>query len=219
MATWIASQYPVGVTLLIDTGSTTTDVIKCVGGEMQAAGLTDTQRLLSGELVYIGAKRTPLAVLGPTIDLNGKAHPLMHELFGVTEDIYVLTGDRPEQAANLDTVDGRPMTKRYAATRVVRMVGGDLEMMTLDEATALARAFADVVTRRIADAIAKVINVPNAPRTTRVVVSGSGAFIGEKAAKAALDRVPVEYLSQRIGEDGSDAAAAHALVQLRDAVS
>jgi len=219
LATWIASTYPVGVTLLIDTGSTTTDIIKCTGGSAQVTGFTDTQRLLSGELVYLGATRTPLAVLGPTVTLGGKTYPLMNELFAVTEDIYVLTDDQPEQAAHIDTVDGRPMTKRYAATRVVRMVGGDLEMMTLDEATALAHSFADIVTGRIAEAIAKVMFMPKAPRTTRVIVSGSGAFIGEKAAKAAVKHAPVEYLSQQIGDAGSQAAAAHALLQLRDSAT
>jgi probable H4MPT-linked C1 transfer pathway protein len=219
LATWIAQTYPVGVTLLLDTGSTTTDVIKCTGGSAKITGFTDTQRLLSGELVYLGATRTPLAVLGPTVDLGGKAYPLMNELFAVTEDIYVLTGDRPEQAAHIDTVDGRPMTKRYAATRVVRMVGGDLEMMTLDEATQLARSFSDVVTHRIAEAIRKVMYMPKAPRTTRVVLSGSGAFVGEKAAKVAEPGTPIEHLAQQIGEAGSHAAAAHAVLQLRDAAS
>jgi probable H4MPT-linked C1 transfer pathway protein len=216
LATWIAASHPAGVTLLIDTGSTTTDVIKCIGGQARVSGFTDTQRLLCGELVYLGATRTPLAALGPTIQLGDKAYPLMNELFAVTEDIYVLTGDRPPRAEHIDTMDGRPMTTHCAATRVVRMVGGDLETIALDDALALAHAFAEVVTRRIAGAIRKVVGMPDAPRMTRVMVSGSGAFIAEKAAKVALPQVPVEHLSLRIGEAGSHAAAAHALLQLRD---
>jgi probable H4MPT-linked C1 transfer pathway protein len=43
--------------LLIDVGSTTTDIIPLVNGRVAASGTTDTQRLLSGELVYAGVAR------------------------------------------------------------------------------------------------------------------------------------------------------------------
>ena len=216
LATWAATQHPIGVTLLIDIGSTTTDIVKMTGGRVEAAGLTDTQRLLAGELVYVGAQRTLLAALGPTIELNGSAYPLMAEYFATSADVFVLTGDQPEQPDSVDTCDGRPMTKEHAAGRVARMIGADMDMMTTDEATQLAHSFANVMHRHVAEAIVKVINVPNAPRTNRVVISGSGAFIAQAAVPIVLERTDVELLSQTIGEEASTCAPAYALGRLAE---
>ncbi len=53
----VADEVPDAI--LIDMGSTTTDIIPIVGGVVRAIGLTDPDRLASGELVYTGALRTP----------------------------------------------------------------------------------------------------------------------------------------------------------------
>ncbi len=49
--------------LFIDVGSTTTDIIPVVSGSVTAEGTTDPARLLSGELVYTGALRTPVCAI------------------------------------------------------------------------------------------------------------------------------------------------------------
>lgn len=219
-ASWVASLYPIGVTLLIDVGSTTTDIIKLTGGEVQAAGSTDMQRLLSGELVYLGAQRTPLMSLGPTIEFAGGnargVYPIMNEYFATTADAFLLTGQLPEQPDNIDSCDGRPMTRAYAAARIARMIGADMDMITVDEAAQLAHAFANVVYRRVAEAITKVVNVPNAPKTSRIVISGSGAFIAQTAARVVYDRTDIEPLADRIGEQSAVCACAYALCRLAD---
>ncbi|MFZ5625566.1 MAG: hydantoinase/oxoprolinase family protein, partial [Gemmatimonadota bacterium] len=43
-----------GDAILVDIGTTTTDIIPIVGGRVAAIGLTDPARLASGELVYTG---------------------------------------------------------------------------------------------------------------------------------------------------------------------
>src|SRR2546422_11774673 len=45
--------------ILIDVGSTTTDIVPIVGGVPAALGRTDPERLREQELVYTGALRTP----------------------------------------------------------------------------------------------------------------------------------------------------------------
>jgi hypothetical protein len=217
-ATWIASQYPIGVTLLIDTGSTTTDIIKLTGGLVNAAGANDTQRLLSGELVYVGAKRTPLMALGPTIDFADSAHPIMNEYFATSADAFLLTDQLSEQPDSTDTCDGRPMTKEYAAARIARMIGADMDMITLEESTQLARSFATTIFQRVAEAIVKVINVPNAPKTSRIVISGSGAFIAQTAARMIYDRTEIILLADQIGLEAAQGACAYALCCLADGV-
>ena len=48
---------------MVDVGSTTADVIPIAAGRVAAAGRTDLDRLLAGELVYTGALRTNLAAI------------------------------------------------------------------------------------------------------------------------------------------------------------
>ena len=79
-------------------------------------GRTDMERLLSGELVYNGARRTPLCAIAPTAPLRGGECPLAAELFATSRDLYLLTGDTPESADDRDTADGRPIKVRYIWT-------------------------------------------------------------------------------------------------------
>ena len=54
---------PTGSALLVDIGSTTTDLIPLRDGVAVPTGRTDTERLASGELVYTGVRRTPACAL------------------------------------------------------------------------------------------------------------------------------------------------------------
>src|SRR6185503_8193489 len=61
-ANWAATAHLVAKTtptcVLIDIGSTTTDIIPIIDGRVAVSGRTDPDRLASGELVYTGALRT-----------------------------------------------------------------------------------------------------------------------------------------------------------------
>ena len=52
--------------VLFDVGTTSADLIPIVNGQVVAQGRTDPERLLSGELVYTGALRTPAEAVAPT---------------------------------------------------------------------------------------------------------------------------------------------------------
>lgn len=215
LATWVAKRFDHGNALLIDTGSTTTDIIPLRDGRVAAKGLTDTARLASDELVYSGAGRTPLMAMGPRVTLDGVSHGVMAEYFATTGDVYVLTGDRPERRDETDTADGRPMTRECAAARVLRMIGADVEMFDHTAAVRLAQAFAGLQTARIVEAIRRVAAGLN---PGGVVVTGSGDFLAGRAVELALPGVPVVMLSNEIGAERSAAACAHAMLHLDDVV-
>ena len=63
-ANWHASARFVGThcaqALFIDVGSTTADIVPIRNGQVDAAGYTDDERLVSEELVYTGVTRTPI---------------------------------------------------------------------------------------------------------------------------------------------------------------
>lgn len=156
LATFVASLFPDGLSLLIDTGSTTTDIIRLRDGRPDATGMTDMARLASGELVYIGVERTSLAALGPTIELGEKIYGVMAELFATTADVFLISGELRDQPERTDTADGRPMTRACAMARIVRMIGADLEMVSEADAIELASAFAAKATERIGAAVRRV---------------------------------------------------------------
>ena len=60
-----------GTGLLIDIGSTTTDIVPIVDGVVTVVGRTDPERLASGELVYTGALRTPTEAVAHDVPLRG----------------------------------------------------------------------------------------------------------------------------------------------------
>ncbi len=52
-------------------GSTTTDIIPIVGGTPCPRGLTDGERLRTGELVYTGLTRTDVSVVAQRATFKG----------------------------------------------------------------------------------------------------------------------------------------------------
>src|SRR5581483_10394231 len=58
-----AARYCSGPGLLVDIGSTTTDIIAFANGAVVAQGQTDPERLASGELVYTGVVRSPVCAV------------------------------------------------------------------------------------------------------------------------------------------------------------
>src|SRR5262245_2088910 len=63
LATFAGRFVPRGPAVLIDVGSTTTDVIPLRDGRPCPMGRTDRERLRVGELIYTGVRRTPLCAL------------------------------------------------------------------------------------------------------------------------------------------------------------
>lgn len=211
-ATWVARMFPEGSSVLIDTGSTTTDIIPLRDGCVFARGLTDTDRLRTGELVYLGAWRTPLMSLCETVMYRGEQHRTMAEYFASTADVGVLLSWLGEASDRTDTADGRPMTRRYAAARVLRMIGSDLVLSTEREAISIARQFESAMVRRLGEAIRAAVG-PSV--VDRWIVSGSGSALARMAVRSlprgAIARGEVISLGDRIGDAGADAACAVAL--------
>ena len=102
-ANWLATASHTATALpntrgvLVDIGSTTTDLIAFSAGRVRHAGCTDADRLATGELVYQGVVRTPLCALGPRIGWRAQTFNVMTEFFATTADVYRLTGELPPE--------------------------------------------------------------------------------------------------------------------------
>ena len=220
-ANWSATAHLVALdhpnALLIDTGTTTTDIIPISGGLVVSRGRTDPERLASGELVYTGALRTPAEAIASEIPLRGETIGLSAEGFALAGDVHLWRGDLDPADYTVATPDGRPATKEFAGERLARVVCADREMLDEGGVSEMAEALAHAQVSRIATAIRRVIARHSSLDTA--VVTGLGAFLGEAAARAVgLNVVP---LAGELGEAAARfaPAAAVALLLARDRVA
>jgi probable H4MPT-linked C1 transfer pathway protein len=217
-ANWAATARAVALhhfdALLVDIGTTTTDLVPIVGGEVAAAGWTDPERLASGELVYTGALRTPAEAIASCVPLGDALAGVSAEGFALSGDVHVWRGDLDPADYSCATPDGRPATREFAGERLARVVCADREMLDDDAVTRLADALARAQAHRIEAAIQRVLE--RNPSIRVAVVTGLGAFLGAAAARALnLEVVP---LSQELGEAGARCAPAVAVALLLERV-
>jgi (4-(4-[2-(gamma-L-glutamylamino)ethyl]phenoxymethyl)furan-2-yl)methanamine synthase len=214
LATWVGRMAPAGNALLVDTGSTTTDVIPLLNGFPDPEGRTDVERLQSGELVYTGWKRTPVAAIAWAVEFRGRRCPLAAELFASAWDIHLLTG-AVEESAERDTANGGPATVEGAYGRLARMLCCDRDELTLEDARAVAGELADRQIARIGEAIEAVAGRMSGSCRT-IILSGSGEFLARRAVQRAGRETGWEIysLGDSLGHMHARAAPAFALARL-----
>ncbi len=214
LATSAARLVPPGPGLLIDVGSTTTDLIPLLDGKPAARGRTDTERLQTGELVYAGVRRTPLCAVARELPFRGQPTGLMAELFASTMDVYLTLGEIPSDPDDLSTADGRPATADAAVDRLARMVGADRDSFHPVDALAFARAADEALLARL-EAAANRATGPTVGRPRHAVVAGSGEFLARRLADRVLEPGgSLVMLTEAWGPAASGAACARALVEL-----
>lgn len=214
LATVAARLVPDRPGLLIDIGTTTTDLIPFRDGRPVSRGRTDTERLQTGELVYAGIRRTPVCALATELPVRGVPTGLAAELFASTLDVFLVLGDIPADARDVSTADGRPATTESARGRLARMVGADREGFTTDDACAFAWAAEAALLDRLAAAAERACGA-TVGRPRSAIVAGSGSFLARRLATRVLEPdSPVIDLQERWGPAPSTAGCAHALVVL-----
>lgn len=217
LATWLGRLVPHGRTLLVDIGSTTTDLVPLLEGVPIPVGLTDVARLVSGELVYTGVRRTPVFAVADEVPLGEGICPLVPELFATMHDVYLLTGDVPEDPDDTDTANGRPATRAEACARLARAVCGDRNELgdeMLDRiATHLAAAHVEQLRRAIDRCSTGVDSTLD--DIEQVLVSGSGSFLADCALDlSSLAEVPRTRVDRMFDAATASAACARAVAEL-----
>lgn len=197
-ANWLASglfcAQRIDQALLIDIGSTTTDIVVLDRGRVAARGFDDRTRLQYDELVYTGVIRTPLATLASRAPFAGEWHNLAAETFATTADVYRLTNELPEYADQMDAADNGGKNPQDCARRLARMIGADADAdaAPLTAWQVLARYFAERQLGRIRSACERTLSrnliAPQAP----LIAAGTGNFIVGKLA-ARLARPYLEF--------------------------
>lgn len=185
-ANWLASASYVadrlGDGLLIDVGSTTTDIILLSNGRVQAEGLTDYQRLVSGELVYTGIVRTAVMAVAQEALFKGRRVGLMAEYFATMADVYRITGELDELHDQSDAADGAEKTIHASARRLSRMIGYEDDACELDEWRQFARNLRSQQLHRIQQSCESQLSRCRTTSRFPFVGAGVGRFLVKQLA-------------------------------------
>jgi len=181
-AQWIADHF--ANCLIVDIGSTTTDIIPILDGKVAAGGRTDTERLSSGELVFTGALRTNLAAIVQSVPVAGRICRVASEYFAVSGDVHLILGNLTPVDYKCTTPDGREPSVDSARARIARLVCADIEMLSAEEIDELARYVHEKQILQIRSGMEQVTSRLPRLRKYPVIVLGAGAFLGMRAAES-----------------------------------
>jgi (4-(4-[2-(gamma-L-glutamylamino)ethyl]phenoxymethyl)furan-2-yl)methanamine synthase len=211
-ASWLARTIPTCV--LVDIGTTSTDLIPIIDGRVAAEGRTDPERLSSGELIYSGALRTPAEAVARQVPLWGRTATVSADGFALIGDAHLWLGNVSDEEYTCPAPDNRPRNRVFAGERLARIVCADREM--LDEAAigAIAAALARAQVRTVSLALERLRR--RWPAIELAVVTGLGDFIAAEAAQAA--GFDVVSLETRLGAAARIAPAFAVACLLREQV-
>ena len=169
--------------LLVDAGTTTTDLIPIKAGKVAARGATDAGRLTEGELLYTGVVRTPVMAVAHSAPFKGRVQRIAAERFATMADVWRLTGELPDDVDPYPAADQRRKSPAESAGRLARMLGRDASEAELAEWIALARYFADCQLAEIEHAARGLAERAAFPPAAPVIGAGCGRFIVSRLAE------------------------------------
>jgi (4-(4-[2-(gamma-L-glutamylamino)ethyl]phenoxymethyl)furan-2-yl)methanamine synthase len=215
LATYAARYERTGAGLLIDVGSTTTDVIPIRNGKVVARGHTDTERLLSGELLYQGIGRTAVCAVTHALLLGDELCPVASEVFATTADAYLLVGYLEEDSVATWTADGRALTRENAKRRLARQICADVDDIPDDGYQVMAGAIVDALRNRLGEAVERVARRCGS-RDLTYVLSGVGEAIARRSLEQTGTTLGTLSLTETFGSTLSRSATAFAIAVLAE---
>ncbi len=178
--------------LLIDIGTTTSDIVPVKDGRVAARGLTDAERLTEGELVYCGVVRTPVMAIAQSAPFRGRPQRIAAERFATMADVFRLTGELPADADPYPAADNRGKSQAESAARLARMLGRDANEAALTDWIFLAHYFADCELANLEKAARTAVEREALPAKAPVVGAGCGRFLAEHLASR-LNRPYIDF--------------------------
>jgi probable H4MPT-linked C1 transfer pathway protein len=182
---WLVSQL-IKTCVIMDIGSTSTSIIPIIDGRILAAGKTDLEKLMNGELVYTGSLRTNVAAIVNSIPFRGGVARVSSELFAQSGDVHLVLGNITEEEYAVETADGRGKTRTEAMARLARVVCADSEMLSGQETVQIAKYIYDKQIEQVADGLSQVYArvKPFTKAKIGAVITGLGKdFLARKASQ------------------------------------
>lgn len=113
--------------LLVDIGSTTTDIVPWQNHRLLNIGNDDASRLEQQELLYLGAVRTPIMAITDHVPFKGNWRVIMNERFAEIADVYRVCEQLLPAFDIGETADNRSIDPYSSIKRIARLLGEDIE--------------------------------------------------------------------------------------------
>jgi probable H4MPT-linked C1 transfer pathway protein len=174
--------------LLVDCGSTTTDIIPFGRGEDYQK--TDFERLKSGTLIYQGVLRTPVNAITDSVRLEGEIVPVASEYFAIAADVYNILRLIDADQYSCDTPDGRGRSRGESMQRISRLLCADLTELGEDAVIEICEYARDSQVEKLARIIEK-------HEKETAYVCGVGNFLAFEACdRAGIDAVDLSKVTK-----------------------
>jgi len=211
MARLAAGFLPQKSGLMVDVGSTTTDIIPIVDGEVRAIGRTDYQRLRHRELVYAGIGRTPVCSLIQSVELANGGVSIARELFATMDDALIWKNLIPENAEDFNSADGESRSRNNAGRRLARMICSEPEEAGGDELDRIAAATIVAYQAMLTDAIGNALNNHDLTNALQV---GTGSFLTDGVLRSQFPAMNNINFGDLVGDRCSESGPAYAVAAL-----
>ncbi|MGA2677470.1 MAG: hydantoinase/oxoprolinase family protein [Methanobacterium sp.] len=175
--------------IMIDTGSTTTDIIPLKNGLECAKGRSDLQRLQTGELVYTGTLRTNVATIVDKVPLDNSWVRVASELFAISADAHLLLGNIKIDDYNCETPDGAGKSRNDCMRRISRVICSDLDTLSFRNIMDISKFIVEKQVEQVSEALMEV-SIMN--EIFNVVTTGLGMNV---IGAAACELVDIPWLS------------------------
>jgi len=206
-AGWVSMGVKDGIVL--DVGSTTTDILPIRNHKPCARGKSDIDRLKNGELMYTGCLRTNASFVAPVVRLGGKRVSTCPEHFAIIGDAHLFLGELKPKQYTTSTPDGRGKTKSAAAARLARLVLSEPDELGFERVESIARQVVDVQVDNLAKAVKRIAGRFKAADRIPVILVGPGRLYLDRLKTRIPNCFPETIMGCRVDHiDPSSCAAA-----------
>lgn len=182
-ATALCCAREVAQGVLVDVGTTTTDIIPFAHGEVLQTWdgeYADSRRLADSTLVYSGVVRTAVMAMVQSITLDEQEFPVLAEHFANSADVYRVLEQLPDGADQYPACDGASADRANSFKRLARMFAIEVSGHE-DWLVRAAQKIALAQSKKIHSAYCRVVR-RHALEGRVIVGAGVGCFLAHELA-------------------------------------
>ncbi len=146
-ANWVSTALFLGnhvsKCILIDSGSTTIDIIPILNGVPITNGKDDITRMLNHELVYTGGLRATIPSITHFVPFKEQMVRISFEKFALMSDVHRILNNISEEEYINDTADNRSRSIQDCYARLSRIICMDIETISKEELDGIAQFIYD----------------------------------------------------------------------------
>ena len=170
--------------ILIDIGSTTTDIIPIKNNKVLSPFYSnDSYRLRIGELVYLGVNRTPVSSIKNRFKFKGTYRNVMRELFANTSDVFRVTRQLDENFDFYPACDGKKKDVNASQQRLARIIGLDRHDASSEDWLKFANEISKQIIIEFNQNLKRVTNKNKLTISCPLVITGNGFFLAKEISK------------------------------------